>query len=109
MPGSPVGSYMLTHPLPLWHSAAAAGMAVVPGTVAGLERPPRVDAETAAVLAFAEKASRGLLGPDQEYWLAQADAQRDRLYAVLDAAIARRDVATAAPLVDALWRYWALR
>jgi tetratricopeptide (TPR) repeat protein len=60
-------------------------------------------------LALAEEADPGLVGPEQEFWLARLERGMDNLRAALRWLQDRGDIAGLLRLTGALWRFWSAR
>jgi predicted ATPase/DNA-binding XRE family transcriptional regulator len=66
-------------------------------------------AHGAYFLALAEDARRGLVGPEQESWLARLDAEDGNLRAALNWTLDHGAPEEALRFASALWRYWSPR
>jgi predicted ATPase len=76
------------------------------------ERDGLMDARAAHARTYAElaeRAWRGLYGPDVGTWLDRLDADHENVRAAIAFAISERDAATALRICAGVWRYWVMR
>lgn len=76
---------------------------------AGDDGPAAEAAHLDWALALAAQAERGMVGPEQELWLARLEAEHANLRAALTRAIEGRHAAEAQELAASLTRFWWMR
>jgi tetratricopeptide (TPR) repeat protein len=73
------------------------------------ETAPTRTSQLRYFLALAEQAAPNLTGSEQGRWVVRLEAEHSNLRAALEWALESRDVAAAARVCAALWRFWQIR
>lgn len=73
------------------------------------ETAPTLTSHLRYFLALAEQAAPNLTGSEQGRWVVRLEAEHSNLRAALEWALESRDVAAAARVCAALWRFWQIR